>query len=146
MCWKIHKKGKCVKISKIRLKEDIFTVWHSKARIFCRLWNILQNCAYVCLPLLKTLYVRWMWATINPSYKYNIVVKVTSNYCLCVNRFSKSVRHTDACLCKISITWTKLGSWTKTVKNDLFKPDFTDFIALFICFMAFAAHFYAKVW
>ena len=39
MCRKYHKaQKKCVKIIKIKLKEVIFTVLHSKARILRRLW------------------------------------------------------------------------------------------------------------
>ena len=33
----------------------------------------------------------------------------------------------------------------KTVKILLFEPDFTDFNALFLCFMVFPAHFHAQL-
>ena len=56
MCRKGHKTQKnYIKISQIRLKEVIFTVLRSKARILCRLWKILRRRASVCLPLLESL-------------------------------------------------------------------------------------------
>ena len=49
MCRKGHKTQKrCVKISKIRLKEVIFPVSRSKARILRSLWKILHRHASVC--------------------------------------------------------------------------------------------------
>ena len=54
MCRKSHK-TQCVKISKIRSKQVIFTVLRSKTRILRRLWNILRRRASVCLPLFETL-------------------------------------------------------------------------------------------
>ena len=51
-CRKAHKiQKKCVKISKIRLKEVICTVPRSKARIFYRLWPFLRRRASACLTL-----------------------------------------------------------------------------------------------
>ena len=50
---KIQKKGD--KISKIRLKEMIFTVSLSKPSILRSLWKILHRRASVCLMLLETL-------------------------------------------------------------------------------------------
>ena len=56
MCQKGHKtQKKCVKISKIRFKEVMFTVLHSKARILRRLWKNLLRRDPVCLPILETL-------------------------------------------------------------------------------------------
>ena len=56
ICRKDHKtQKKCVKMSKIRLKEVTFTVLRSKVRILRRLWIFLRRCASVCLPLLETL-------------------------------------------------------------------------------------------
>ena len=56
MCQKGHKtQKKCVKSSQIWLKEVVFTVLRSKARILRRLCKILRRHASVCLPLLETL-------------------------------------------------------------------------------------------
>ena len=60
LCMKMYQKGhktqkKRVKISKIRSKQVIFTVWLSKARILRRLWKILCRHASMCLPLLEAL-------------------------------------------------------------------------------------------
>ena len=56
MCRKeLNTQKKWVKISKIRLKEVIFTALCSKARILRRLWKILRRRASVCLPLLEPL-------------------------------------------------------------------------------------------
>ena len=56
ICQKGHKTQKNgIKISLIRLKEVMFTVLRSTARIFHWLWKILRRRASVCLPLLETL-------------------------------------------------------------------------------------------
>ena len=82
MCRKGHKtQKKCVKISKITLKQVIFfTVLRSKARILRRLWTILRRRASACLPLLETLFkfnpiIGFMFAdlfSVNPLYRSNL--------------------------------------------------------------------------
>ena len=74
MCRKGHKiQKKCVKISKIMLKEVIFTVLRSKARILRRLWTILRRRASECLPLLETLISEKKYENIWP--KQTLLVK-----------------------------------------------------------------------
>ena len=59
-CRKGHKTQKrCIKISKIRLKEVIFTVLNSKARILRRLCKILRRHALSVCRFLETLETRY---------------------------------------------------------------------------------------
>ena len=62
-----------------------------------------------------------------------------------LSRISKSGRHTDARLRKIFHNLRKILAFErKTVNITYLNLIFTDFNALFLCFMAFLAHFHAQ--
>ena len=63
-----------------------------------------------------------------------------------LSRVSKNGRQTDACQRKIFLNLRKILAFEReTVKISSFNMIFTDFDTLFLCFMAFPAHFYAQL-
>ena len=76
------------------------------------------------------------------SWRTQLWHKYKVNQCV---RVSKSGRHTVARLRKFFHNLRKILAFElRKCKQYLFKPDFTDCEALFLCFMAIPAHFYVQ--